>query len=225
MINDKTRVRMRIEELGIVPAIRLAPRPTAADDARFAAETLNSAGIPIAEISVSVPGALEVISDLVKKFPKMIIGADVLDIESARQCLDAGAKFLTSPGLFLDVVAFATAREVVAFPGALTPTEIVVAWNAGADYVKVFPCSQVGGAAYIKALRGPLPEVPLIASGGVNQQTAVSFMLAGANAVGIGAELIPQEALLGRKERQIHELARRFLTMVKDARAERMARS
>jgi len=216
---------MRIEELGIVPAIRLAPRPTAADDARFAAETLNSAGIPIAEISVSVPGALEVISDLVKKFPKMIIGADVLDIESARQCLDAGAKFLTSPGLFLDVVAFATAREVVAFPGALTPTEIVVAWNAGADYVKVFPCSQVGGAAYIKALRGPLPEVPLIASGGVNQQTAVSFMLAGANAVGIGAELIPQEALLGRKERQIHELARRFLTMVKDARAERMARS
>jgi 2-dehydro-3-deoxyphosphogluconate aldolase / (4S)-4-hydroxy-2-oxoglutarate aldolase len=225
VINDKTRVRMRIEELGIVPAIRLAPRPTAADDARFAAETLNSAGIPIAEISVSVPGALEVISDLVKKFPKMIIGADVLDIESARQCLDAGAKFLTSPGLFLDVVAFATAREVVAFPGALTPTEIVVAWNAGADYVKVFPCSQVGGAAYIKALRGPLPEVPLIASGGVNQQTAVSFMLAGANAVGIGAELIPQEALLGRKERQIHELARRFLTMVKDARAERMARS
>ena len=225
MINDKTRVRMRIEELGIVPAIRLAPRPTAADDARFAAETLKSAGIPIAEISVSVPGALEVISDLVKKFPKMIIGADVLDIESARQCLDAGAKFLTSPGLFLDVVAFATAREVVAFPGALTPTEIVVAWNAGADYVKVFPCSQVGGAAYIKALRGPLPEVPLIASGGVNQQTAVSFMLAGANAVGIGAELIPQEALLGRKERQIHELARRFLTMVKDARAERMARS
>jgi 2-dehydro-3-deoxyphosphogluconate aldolase/(4S)-4-hydroxy-2-oxoglutarate aldolase len=213
---------MRIEEFGIVPAIRPAMRPTAADDMRFAAETLHSAGIAIAEISAAIPGAIEVISYLAKNFPKMAVGADVLDVETARRCVDAGARFLTSPGLFVDVVEFATKHEVVVFPGALTPTEVVVAWNTGADYVKVFPCSQVGGAAYIRALHGPLPEIPLIASGGVNQQTARSFIVAGATAVGIGAELIPQEALQSRKEDQILELARRFLNMVRDGLLERM---
>jgi 2-dehydro-3-deoxyphosphogluconate aldolase / (4S)-4-hydroxy-2-oxoglutarate aldolase len=221
----KIDARMRIEQIGIVPSIRPAVRASAPDDARFAAETLNSAGISIAEINMTVPGAIDVISHLAKNLPEMIVGADLLDLETARRCLDAGAKFLTSPGLLLDLVEFALGRDVVVFPGALTPTEAIRAWNAGADFVKVFPCSQVGGAGYIKELHATLPQVPLIASGGVNQQTAGNFILAGATALGIGTELVPQEALRWRKEEQIHELARRFLTMVKAGRAQRMERA
>jgi 2-dehydro-3-deoxyphosphogluconate aldolase / (4S)-4-hydroxy-2-oxoglutarate aldolase len=222
---SKADVRMKIEEFGIIPAIRPALRSSAADDARFAAETLNSCGIPIAEINMTVPGAIDVIHYLSNKYPEMIVGADVLDMETAAQCLDAGAKFLTSPGLFVELLEFSGSREVVVFPGALTPTEVIAAWNAGADFVKVFPCSQVGGADYIKALHGPLPQVPLIASGGVNQQTATNFVRFGAVALGIGAELVPQEALRWRKEDQIRELARRFLGMVRDGRAQRMGKS
>jgi 2-dehydro-3-deoxyphosphogluconate aldolase/(4S)-4-hydroxy-2-oxoglutarate aldolase len=221
----KTDIRMRIEEFGIVPAIRPALRTSAADDARFAAETLSSAGIPIAEINMTVPGSIDVISHLAKRFPEMIVGADLLDLETARRCVDAGAKFLTSPGLIPGLVEFAAKRDVVVFPGALTPSEVNTAWNAGADFVKVFPCSQVGGAGYIKALHGPLPHIPLIASGGVNQQTAGNFILYGATALGIGAELVPQEALRWRKDEQIRELARRFLGMVKDGRAQRMGQA
>jgi 2-dehydro-3-deoxyphosphogluconate aldolase/(4S)-4-hydroxy-2-oxoglutarate aldolase len=222
---SKTEIRLKIEEFGIVPAIRPALRSSAADDARFAAETLHSVGIPIAEINMTVPGSIDVVRYLASKYPEMIVGADVLDVETARRCLDAGARFLTSPGLLLQLVEFAAERDVVVFPGALTPTEVITAWNAGADLVKVFPCAQVGGADYIKALHGPLPEVPLIASGGVNQQTATNFVRFGATALGIGAELVPQEALRGRKEDQIRELARRFLGMVRDGRAQRMGKS
>jgi 2-dehydro-3-deoxyphosphogluconate aldolase / (4S)-4-hydroxy-2-oxoglutarate aldolase len=222
VINAKTRVRMRIEEFAIVPSLRPLGLPTAADDTRFAAESLFSAGIPIVEISMSIPGAINVISDLAYRFPKMIVGADVLDLETARRCLDVGIKFLTSPGLFLDIVEFATAQDVVIFPGAFTATEVVAAWNAGSDYVKVFPCSPVGGASYVKALRGPLPDVPLIAAGGVSQQNARNFIAAGATAVGVGTELVPQEALQRRNDAQIHELTRRFLAIVKEGRNERL---
>jgi len=220
----KTDVRMRIEEFGIVPAIRPALRSSAAEDARFAAETLNSVGIPIAEINMVVPGAIDVIFYLTSTYPDMVVGADVQDVATAVRCLDAGAKFLTSPGLLLDVMELAKDKDVVVFPGALTPTEVMAAWNAGADFVKVFPCSQVGGAGYIKALNGPLPHVRMIASGGVNQQTAMNFIVSGATALGIGAELVPQEALRFRREDQIRELARRFLGMVKDGRAQRMGK-
>jgi 2-dehydro-3-deoxyphosphogluconate aldolase/(4S)-4-hydroxy-2-oxoglutarate aldolase len=225
VIPEKANIRLRIEECGIVPAIHPKLHPSAADDAQFAAETLYAGGIPIAEISMVVPGAREVISNLANKFPKMIVGADVLDLETARVCLDAGAKFLTSPAFVPEVVEFAIKHNVVVSPGALTPTEVVTAWNAGADFVKVFPCSQIGGAGYIKALNGSLPSVRLIASGGVSQQTAADFILAGASALGIGAELVPSEALRWRKEAQIHELTRRFINMVKYGRTERMARS
>lgn len=214
-----------IENIGIVPAIRPATRVSAPDDARFAAETVFSAGIPIAEINMSVPGGIGVIAHLAKKFPEAIVGADVLDLETARRCLDAGASFLTSPGLILEIVEFALKKDVVVFPGALTPTEVITAWKSGADLIKVFPCSQVGGARYIQALKRPLGGALLIASGGVNQQTALNFILSGATALGIGAELIPQEALLGRKEQQIRELARRFLGMVKYGRAETLGLS
>jgi 2-dehydro-3-deoxyphosphogluconate aldolase / (4S)-4-hydroxy-2-oxoglutarate aldolase len=211
----RQKVRSLIQEVGVLPAIRVS----SAEDALFAAEAVHNAGIPLAEITMTVPGAIGVISTLAKKFPEMVVGAGtVLNVETARQCLDAGAKFLTSPGLVLKVVEFAHKHDVVVFPGALTPTEVIAAWDAGADFVKIFPCTQAGGAGYIRALRVPLPQVPLIAAGGVNQQTASGFIHAGAVAVGVGSELIPAEALMDRQESQIFELARRFLTMVQEAR-------
>ena len=212
----RSEVRARIEEVGILPAIRVS----SSADALFAAEAVYQCGIPLAEITMTTPGAIEVISRLAKDVPEMIVGAGtVLDEDTARRCLDAGAKFLTSTGLVLEVVEFALKNDVVVFPGALTPTEVIAAWRAGSDFVKVFPCSANGGHSYIRALKIPFPQIPMIASGGVNQLTAVDFILAGAAALGVGAELIPSEALRVRNERQIRELARRFLGMVKEARA------
>jgi 2-dehydro-3-deoxyphosphogluconate aldolase/(4S)-4-hydroxy-2-oxoglutarate aldolase len=214
----KREVRTHIEEIGVLPGIRVS----SAEDAVFAAETVHEAGIPLAEITMTVPGAIGVIAKLARSVPDMVVGAGtVLDVDTARRCVDAGARFLTSPGLVLEVVEFAQKQEVVVFPGALTPTEVIAAWKAGADFVKIFSCAAVGGASYIRALKAPLPQVPLIASGGVNQLTAESFILAGASAVGVGNELVPSEALHRRHKGQIFELARRFLSMVKDARAQK----
>jgi 2-dehydro-3-deoxyphosphogluconate aldolase/(4S)-4-hydroxy-2-oxoglutarate aldolase len=211
----KSEVRSRIVDTGIIPGVRV----NATDDARFAAEAVHRAGIPIAEITMTVPKAIEVISHLAKKLPDMVVGGGtVLDTETAQRCLDAGAKFLTSPGLVTEVVEFAVKKDVVVFPGALTPTEVITAWKAGADFVKIFPCAQVGGPVYLRALKVPLPQVPLIASGGVNQLSAFNFILAGATALGIGGELMPLEAVQRRNEEQIQELARRFIGMVRDAR-------
>jgi 2-dehydro-3-deoxyphosphogluconate aldolase/(4S)-4-hydroxy-2-oxoglutarate aldolase len=212
----RAEVRARIEEIGILPAIRVS----APEGACFAVEAINRAGIPLAEITMTVPKALEVISQMTRSLPDMVIGAGtVLDVETARRCVDAGARFLTSPGFVPEVVEFALKNDVVVFPGALTPTEVIAAWKAGSDFVKVLPCAEVGGYQYIRTLKVPLPQIPLIASGGVNQQTAYDFILAGASALGIGGQLIPQEALYKHNETQIRELARRFLGMVKDARA------
>jgi len=216
---SKADVRKRIEEIGIVPSIRPADAESAADEACFAAEALNSGGIPIAEVSMTAPGSIDVIAHIEKTLPEMFIGADLLDLEMARRCFDAGAKFFTTPGLVLDVVEFAVAQGVVVFPGVLTPSEVLAASKAGADFVKVFPCSLLGGAAYIKALHAPLPHVPLIASGGVNDRTIGDFLQAGAAAVGVGRELVPPDAMRMRRDAQIRELARRFLEKVRDARA------
>ena len=133
-----------------MPAIRVS----SSDDALFAAETVYHSGIPTAEITMTTPGAIEVIARLAKEFPEMIVGAGtVLDADTARRCLAAGAKFLTSTGLVLEVVEFALMNDVVVFPGALTPTEVIAAWKAGSDFVKVFPCSANGGHRYIRALK------------------------------------------------------------------------
>lgn len=204
-----------IHEVGIIPSVRVA----SAEEAKFAAEAVMRAGIPIVEITMTVPGAVDVISYLTKKMPQMIVGAGTLmDAETAQRCLDAGAHFLTSPGLVIEVVEFARKHQVAAIPGALTPTEVIAAWKAGANFIKIFPCDPLGGDRYIRALKAPFPQIPLIASGGVNQQTAAHFILAGAAAIGIGSELIPRESLHLRQEERIHELGRRFLAMVKDAR-------
>jgi len=218
----KEEVHARIEEIGIIPAVRTS----SAENARFAAEAVSRGGIPIVEIAMTVPGALDVISLLAKNIPGMLVGAgSVLDADMARRCLDAGAQFLTTDGLDLGVVEFAVKQHVVIFPGTLTPTEIITAWKAGSDFVKVVPCAQVGGDGYIRALKDPLPQVQLIAAGGVNQLTALNFILAGATALGIGRELIPREAIRMRQADRIQELARRFVSFVTNGRIQAAARS
>jgi 2-dehydro-3-deoxyphosphogluconate aldolase/(4S)-4-hydroxy-2-oxoglutarate aldolase len=212
---NKPAVRARLEEIGIIPAVRTA----SVEEARFAAETVSLAGIPIVEITMTVPGALNLIADLVRAMPDLVVGAGtVLDIEVARQCIDAGAGFVTSPGLDLRVVEFAIDHDVLVMPGALTPSEVMAAWQAGADLIKVFPCAQLGGASYIRALRSPFPQVSLVGAGGVDHQTAADFILAGAVAVGVGSELVPRRALAARDAHWIGELARRFLSIIKEAR-------
>jgi 2-dehydro-3-deoxyphosphogluconate aldolase/(4S)-4-hydroxy-2-oxoglutarate aldolase len=211
----KDEVCAVIREIGIIPAIRVS----SGDDAQFAAEAVARGGIPIVEITMTVPGAVQLISQLVREHPEMVVGAGtVLDTDTARLCADAGASFLTAPGFDLEIVQFAAKQELAVLPGALTPTEVVTAWRAGSDFVKVFPCAQVGGDKYIKALKTSLPQIPLIAAGGVNQQTAANFILAGATAIGVGAELIPTEAIERRQPEWIRELALRFVGFVKDGR-------
>lgn len=204
-----------IKEIGIFPGIRV----NSAEHALYSAQTLYESGIQIAEITMTIPGGIEVIRELAQKFPDMVVGAGtVLDEATAERCLDAGARFLTSTGLVPEVVGIARKRGVAVIPGALTPTEVISAWKAGADYVKIYPTAAMGGDLYIRSLSLPLPQVPLIAAGGVNQQTATDYILAGAAALGVGMELLPIEAVCRRQDHRIHELARRFLAMVKEGR-------
>src|ERR1700677_3156924 len=208
-------VRAKILEVGLIPAVRVSTP----DDAWFAAEAITRGGIPIVELTMTVPKAAELIAHLVKKHPHMVVGAGtVLDIETARACLAAGAKFITSPGLDLEVVKFAVQAGVTVIPGVLTPSEIIAAVKAGADFVKIFPCSQVGGVDYLQALKAPFPHVSFIAAGGINQQTAGKYLAAGAVAVGIGADLIPPRAIAIREADWIEELARRYVLTVKHLR-------
>jgi 2-dehydro-3-deoxyphosphogluconate aldolase/(4S)-4-hydroxy-2-oxoglutarate aldolase len=208
-------VKASIEKIGILPSVRV----NSLELARFAAETVYAAGIPIVEVTLTVPGALDVINYLANRYPDMAVGAGtILDEDLAKRCVEAGARFLTSPGFVPEVVTYAKKADVVVFPGALTPTEVIAAWKAGSDFVKIFPTSPVGGVQYIRALKVPLPQIPLIVTGGVNQVTALEFIMAGATAIGVGAELFPYEALKLRQEKRIHELARRFINMVKEGR-------
>lgn len=212
---DKDAIHDRIEETGVVPALRGA----SAEDALFVAEALTEAGLPILEISVNTPGAVNVLSHFVKHAPEMIVGGgSIRDVATAEECLRAGAKFLTSDGLVLPVVEFCVKEGVLVFPGAFTPTEIIAAWNAGSDFVKVVPCDAAGGNSYIRSLKSSLPDIPLIAAGGVTQLTAFNLVSAGASALGVGRELIPAEAVRLRQTRRIQELARRFLAFVDNGR-------
>ncbi len=212
---NKEEVRRRIEEVGIIPAIRVS----STDDALFAAEAVSRGGIPIVEVTLTVPEAAKVITHVVQRAQEMIVGAGgVLDAEAAHRCLDAGAQFLTSDGLDPDTVRFALKNGVVVIPGTLTPTDVMAAWKLGSDFVKVVPCGHVGGHSYIRALKAMFPNVPLIAAGGVNQLNACNFIMAGAVALGIGGELIPREAIRRRQPDRIGELARRFKNAVSSAR-------
>ena len=208
-------VRARIEQIGIIPAIRVS----SAEEAIFAATTVFHGGIKVVEITTTVPAAADVIAQLKRATPHCIVGAGtVLDMETARACLAAGADFLTSPGPDPDIVQLGAASKVLVIPGALTPSEVTLAWKAGAQLIKIFPCSLVGGPAYIKALKAPFPSVAFIASGGVNQQNTSDFIRSVACALGIGEELVPHQAVQKRDATWIHELTRRFLGMVGEAR-------
>jgi 2-dehydro-3-deoxyphosphogluconate aldolase / (4S)-4-hydroxy-2-oxoglutarate aldolase len=214
---NRRNVCTRIHQVGIVPSIRVF----SAEDAFFAAESLSQGGIPIAEIDMAVPGAVQVISDLAKRVPEMIVGAGgVMDAETARRCVDAGAMFLTTHGFIQEIVDYSNMEDLAVFPGTLTPTEVIAAWRAGSDFVKVVPCAAMGGPEYIHALKASLGQVPLIAAGGVNQQTAAGYISAGAAALGIGEALIPWEAVALRQVNRIRELARRFLNSVASGRRE-----
>jgi 2-dehydro-3-deoxyphosphogluconate aldolase/(4S)-4-hydroxy-2-oxoglutarate aldolase len=208
-------VRSCIDEIGIIPGLRVH----SPEDALFAADAVQTGGIPIVEVTMTVPGALEVISSLARTHPEMIVGAGtVLDVDLARRCLEAGAHFLTGTGFDPGVVALAIERNVCVLPGALTPSEVMAAWKAGPDFVKVFPCGPMGGENYIRILKAPFPHVPLIAAGGVNHGNVEDFILAGAAGVGIGGHLIPMKAIELKQWHRITELARRFVMLVKEAR-------
>ena len=214
---NRQEVRRRIEEVGIVAAIRMA----STEDALFAAEAVIRGGIPIVEVALTVSEAVIVISQVAQNHPDVIVGAGgISDVEAARRCLDAGAQFLTSDGFDPDTVKFAVKQDAVVIPGVLTPTDVIAAWKVGPDFVKIVPCGHIGGYHYILSLKAMFPEVPMIAAGGVNQQTAFDLIRAGAVALGIGRELMPREAIRHREPGQIAELARRFLNAVRGGRAQ-----
>lgn len=212
----REEARNLIEQTGVFPGIRV----NSADQALYCAEVLFSSGIPVAEITMTVPNAVEIIRQIAQKLPGMVVGGGtVLDSDTAKRCLDAGARFITSTGLVPEVVAITLKANVVAIPGALTPTEVIACWKAGGDFVKIFPAASLGGDLYIRSLKLPLPQIPLIAAGGVNQQTAEGYIRAGASVLGVGMELLPKDALVKRQDHRIQELARRFLGFVQRGRA------
>lgn len=215
----KHEVAKQLVEIGIVPVLRAS----SAKQARQVAEAVYAGGIPVVEITMTVPGAIELIAQLSKSMgPEILVGAGtVLDSETAQRCLDAGAQFLVSPGFDLETVRLANRVGKLIIAGALTPTEVVNAWKAGSDFVKIFPCASVGGAKYIKALKGPLPNIPMIPTGGVNLDSAAEFIEAGAAALGIGGELVSAAALQSGNNDEIAETARKFVRIVRQTR-ERM---
>jgi len=206
----------KILEEGVVPVIRVS----SAQEAWEVAKAIKEGGVSVLEVTMTVPGAMDVIKEVSQKFGKeVLLGAGtVLDPETARAALINGAQFLVSPSLNLDVIKVSNRYSAVVIPGALTPTEILTAWEAGADLVKVFPIAQVGGPAYIKALQGPLPHIPLVPTGGVNLQNSGEFIKAGAAAIAVGGELVDKKAVAEKKYSVIVENARRFLEEVKKAR-------
>lgn len=206
----------RIRELGLVPVVRAE----SADLAAQAIEAIRAGGVDVLEITMTVPGAVRLIEDVAARCAKQaIIGAGtVLDAETARACILAGAQFVVSPALNLETIALCRRYGVPVFPGALTPTEVVAAWQAGADMVKVFPAGAVGGASYIKALKAPLPQVELIPTGGVSLKTAADFIKAGAAALGVGADLVDTQAIREGRAAEVTERARQFVEVVRTAR-------
>ena len=214
---DRSRVRAMIGEIGVLPALRTA----SIDDVLFAAEALAEAGVPIIEIAANFSGAAALISEVAARLPKIVVGAgNLMTSADALACVDAGARFVSTAALLPGMKEIGSRTGVAVIAGALTPTEIVAAWNGGADLVKVFPCDAAGGAPYIRSVRTALPEVPLLAAGGVTQQTAFGLIAAGATAIGVGQALIPREAIQKRRTRQIQELAHRFVNHVDNGRIE-----
>ena len=213
---NKTEVLQRIRATGLIPVVRAE----SADLAMRAVEAIKAGGVDVLEVTMTVPGAIDVIAKLAATFgTEFVIGAGtVLDPDTAYKCVQAGAQFIVSPALNEETISFCRRNDVAVFPGALTPTEVVHAWNAGADAVKVFPAGAVGGASYLKALKAPLPQIELVPTGGVSLKTAADFIKAGAMALGVGADLVDTKALREGRDEVITERAREFLEIVREAR-------
>ena len=213
---NKAEVIKQIIEIGVLPVIRA----NSADEARQIVEAVKAGGITTIEVTMTVPGAVGLIEELCSNYgSEVLIGAGtVLDVKTAQDCINAGAKFIISPALNFETIKFCNEQEIVVMPGALTPTEILAAWNAGADFVKVFPAGAMGGASYLKSIKAPLPQVKLIPTGGVSLKTAADFIKAGAEAVGIGAELVDLKAVREGNAGVITERAQEIVETVKTAR-------
>jgi len=217
----KQQILSSIIDIGIVPVVRT----TSAESAIRAVEAIYEGGIRAAEITMTVPGAIKALEKVAEALgDKIVLGAGtVLDAETARIAMLAGAEFFVSPSLKLETIEVAKRYSKVVMPGALTPTEVLAAWDAGADIVKIFPCGNVGGPKYIKALRAPFPHIEMIPTGGVNLETAGDFLKAGACAVAVGAELVDAKAVKEGRYEVIVEKARQYLAVVAKARAEMAA--
>jgi 2-dehydro-3-deoxyphosphogluconate aldolase / (4S)-4-hydroxy-2-oxoglutarate aldolase len=215
---NKSDVIARILETGLIPVVRAE----SSDIAMRAVEAIKEGGISVLEITMTVPGAIRVIEEVARRFGEdAIVGAGtVLDSETARACMLAGAQFIVSPALDPGTISCCRSYSIPVVPGAMTPTEVVAAWKAGADFVKVFPANAVGGASYIKALKAPLPQIQLVPTGGVSLKTAADYIKAGAAALGVGADLVDTAALRAGADKTITERARQFIEIVKSAREE-----
>jgi 2-dehydro-3-deoxyphosphogluconate aldolase / (4S)-4-hydroxy-2-oxoglutarate aldolase len=213
---DKQQVMARIRDVGIVPVIRAG----SADEAARVIDAIRAGGVSVLEITMTVPGAVGLIAEVARRVGNdVVVGAGtVLDAETARAVILAGARFVVSPALDLATIACCRRYGVPVAPGALTPTEVVAAWQAGADIVKVFPANAVGGASYIKALKAPLPQIELCPTGGVSLETAADFIKAGASALGVGNDLVDLKALRAGQAQAITDKAKRFVEIVKTAR-------
>ena len=208
---NKTETIKRIRDIGVIPVVRA----TTADEAMRAIDAIREGGISVLEITMTVPGAVKVIAAVAQRYGNdALVGAGtVLDPETATACIESVAQFVVSPALNLETIACCRRLGVAVMPGALTPTEVVQAWNAGADFVKVFPAGAVGGPSYLKALKAPLPQIELVPTGGVSLKTAADFIRAGAAALGVGADLVSGESAA------ITEKAKQFVQIVREARA------
>ena len=213
----KSDVIQTIRNIGVIPVVRA----TTADEAMRAIDAIREGGIPVLEITMTVPGAVKLIEEVAKRYAEdALVGAGtVLDPETATACIESGAKFVVSPALNLETIACCRRLDVAVMPGALTPTEVVQAWNAGADFVKVFPAGAVGGPSYLKSLKAPLPQIELVPTGGVSLKTAADFIRAGAAALGVGADLVDIKAIREGHAALITERAKQFVEIVREARA------
>jgi len=214
---DKEQVLQRIHEVGLIPVLRAQ----SATEALQLADAIAAGGLPVLEVTMTVPGAVDVIRQIVEHSgDRILVGAGtVMDPETAQACMLAGARFIVSPSLNLKTIEICRLRGIAVFPGALTPTEVVTAWDAGADAVKVFPCSAVGGAKYLKALKAPLPQIELIPTGGVSLATAAEFLAAGAFALGVGGDLVDKAAIARGEPELITRNAEKYLAIVRAARS------
>ena len=213
---NKAEVLERIHEVGLIPVVRAESSAMA----RRAVAAVCAGGISIVEITMTVPGAIEVIRALAEEAgTETLIGAGtVLDAPTAEKCVQAGAQFIVSPALDIKTIAWCKERDIAMMAGALTPTEIYTAWSAGADLVKVFPAGAVGGPSYLKAIKGPLPQIKLVPTGGVSLKTAAAFIEAGAEALGVGTDLVDTKALKDGLDSVLTDRAKQYVEIVRQAR-------